>query len=93
MSLMELAKDMKMNVEVRPVPVDELSDFQEAGACGTAAVITPIRKIVDPDTNKIYEYSKDGKPGNVSTKLYNRLTAIQFGEEPDIFNWTTKVDL
>ena len=87
MSLMDLARKMGMKVEKRPVPVEELSSFDEVGACGTAAVITPIRKIVDPENNTIYEYCKDGNPGPVSTELYNSLTAIQNGDKEDAFNW------
>lgn len=86
-SLMELARDMGMKVEQRPVPVEELAEFDEVGACGTAAVITPIRKIVDSDMNITYEYGKGNEPGPVSSMLYRKLTAIQFGDEPDKFNW------
>jgi len=92
MSLMDLARHMGMIVEKRPVLVEELSTFEEAGACGTAAVITPIRKIIDPDFNTFYDYCKDGNPGPVSTKLYNRLTAIQNGDEEDVFNWIDYVE-
>lgn len=88
MSLQELCGDMGIAVERRPVLFDELPTFEEVGACGTAAVITPIRKIVDPEENRIYEYCRDGQPGPVSTRLYNKLTAIQNGEEPDLHGWT-----
>ena len=44
MSLRTLAEDMGMKVEVRHVPIEELETFDEVGACGTAAVISPIRK-------------------------------------------------
>lgn len=91
-SLVALSGDMGMKVEVRPIPVDELAEFEETGACGTAAIITPIKKIVDPDMNRIYEYCKDGNPGPVSTKLYKKLTAIQFGDEPDIHGWIEIVE-
>jgi branched-chain amino acid aminotransferase len=87
MSLMQLAKSLGMVVEKRPVSVEELSSFDEVGACGTAAVITPIRKIVDPESNVIYEYCKDGNPGPVTAKLYNRLVDIQYGDENDFFGW------
>jgi branched-chain amino acid aminotransferase len=90
-SLQQLSQDLGMKVERRPVSFDELPTFEEVGACGTAAVITPIRKIVDPDHNKIYEYCRDGKPGPVSTRLYNKLVAIQNGEEPDPHGWTELV--
>jgi branched-chain amino acid aminotransferase len=92
MSLQQLCRDMGMEVECRPVPIDELSSFEEVGACGTAAVITPIRKIVDPDTNAIYGYCSDGKPGPISTKLYQRLNAIQTGDEPDVHGWVDILD-
>lgn len=87
MSLQQLCKDMGMKVEKRQIPFEELSTFEEVGSCGTAAVITPIRKIVDPDTNKIYEYCCDGKPGPVCTKLYNQLVSIQNGDESDPYGW------
>jgi branched-chain amino acid aminotransferase len=92
MSLLEIAASIGMKTERRPVPVEELSTFIEAGACGTAAIISPIAKIIDPDKNKIYEYCKDGQPGPESLKLYNRLTSIQNGDAPDPFGWVTFVE-
>ncbi|MDD4214580.1 MAG: aminotransferase class IV, partial [Bacteroidales bacterium] len=92
MSLRTLAEDMGLVVEQRPVAVEELSDFDEVGACGTAAVISPLKKIQDRDTGKVYEYCKDGNAGPVSTKLYNRLRAIQYGEEPDKFGWNLVIE-
>jgi branched-chain amino acid aminotransferase len=89
MCIQQLGKDMGLTIERRQVPFEELDTFEETGECGTAAVITPIRKIVDPDTNKIYEYCKDGKPGPVSTRLYNKLVSIQNGDEPDPYGWTS----
>ena len=92
MSLIEIAGSMGMKTERRQVPVDELSSFTEAGACGTAAVISPIGKIFDPEKNKIYEYCKNGEPGIQTLKLYKKLTSIQNGDEPDPFGWVTIVD-
>jgi branched-chain amino acid aminotransferase len=92
MSLIEIAKSLGMKTERRPVPVEELSSFTETGACGTAAVISPIAKIVDPDKNIIYEYCRNGEPGPETLKLYNKLVAIQNGDEPDPFGWITIVD-
>jgi branched-chain amino acid aminotransferase len=86
-SLQTLAADMGMKVEKRHIPVEELSEFDETGACGTAAVISPIGKIVDLEKNIIYKYCKDGLPGPVSTKLYKRLVDIQYGDEADKFGW------
>lgn len=91
MSLIEIAKSLGMKTERRRVPVEELSAFEEVGACGTAAVISPIGKIVDPDMKKIYEYCGDGKPGPATMKLYNKLTGIQNGDEKDEFGWMTVV--
>ena len=91
-SLQQIARDMGMKVEVRPILEVELSTFEEAGACGTAAVISPIEKIDDLENGKSYVISKDGKPGPWSTKLYNHLRKIQLGEEPDVHNWVTVLD-
>ncbi len=91
-SLMQLARDMGIEVEQRHIPIEELESIQEAAACGTAAVASPVAEIDDLDTGKKYVVSKDGKPGPVVTALYNRLRAIQLGEEEDIHNWNTIVD-
>lgn len=92
MSLMGIAEEMGMKTERRQIPVEELSEFSETGACGTAAVISPIAKIFDPDKNKIYEYCRNGEPGPVSLKLYNKLIALQNGDEADPFRWITVLD-
>ena len=89
-SLMQLAEDMGMKVERRPIDVEELSTFQEAGACGTAAVISPIERLDDPETGHSYVFGKE--PGPVSTKLYHALRAIQLGEAEDKHNWNTILD-
>ena len=90
-SLMQLAEDMGLKVERRQIPEEELATFEEAGACGTAAVISPIERIDDLDTHQSFVFSKDGKPGPICTKLYKKLTAIQYGIEPDTHGWTTVV--
>ncbi|MCD7710899.1 MAG: branched-chain amino acid aminotransferase [Porphyromonadaceae bacterium] len=92
MSLMQLAKDLGMKVERRPVPEEELSSFEEAGACGTAAVISPIERIDDLENKKSYVIAKEGKPGPICTKLYNKLRAIQYGDEQDVHGWVTILD-
>jgi branched-chain amino acid aminotransferase len=92
MSLIEIAESLGMKTERRRVPVEELSTFTETGACGTAAVISPIGKIVDPEKNMIYDYCKDGNPGPATMKLYNKLIAIQYGETKDEFGWMTVVE-
>ena len=91
-SLQQIAKDMGLKVEIRPVPEEELLTFEEAGACGTAAVISPIERIDDLETGKSYVFAKDGKPGPVLTELYNRLRAIQYGDAADDYGWVTIVE-
>ena len=91
-SLMQLAEDMGMIVEQRAIPEEELSTFEEAGACGTAAVISPIERIDDLEKGTSYVFAKDGKPGPVCTALYNKLRAIQYGDEPDTHGWITFVE-
>jgi branched-chain amino acid aminotransferase len=91
-SLIQLAKDMGMKIERRKIAVEELADFEEVGACGTAAVITPISRIDDYDTGKSYIFTKNDEPGKVCLKLYNALKAIQYGEVPDPYGWTTIVE-
>lgn len=90
-SLMQIAEDFGMKVERRQIPEEELATFEEAGACGTAAVITPISYIDDLETGKRYTFSKDGKPGPISTRLYHHLRGIQYGTEEDKHGWTTVV--
>lgn len=91
-SLVQLAQELGLKTERRPVLLEELETFEEVGACGTAAVISPIARIDDIDTGKSYLYSKDGEPGPISVKLYNKLRAIQYGEEPDKFGWITFIE-
>lgn len=89
---MVLAEEMGMKVEQRKVPLEELSTFEEAGACGTAAVISPIGRIDDMDTGESYIYSKDGQPGKTCLKLYKKLKGIQYGDEPDLYGWIEIID-
>lgn len=91
-SLMQLAKEMGIKVERRHITVDELEHIEEAAACGTAAVASPVAEIDDLDTGKKYVVSKDGQPGPIVTALYNKLRAIQYGDEPDNYGWITIVE-
>ena len=89
MSLITLADELGLRPERRPVPVEEIFDFQEAGCCGTAAVITPVGSITW--RNRTVVYSKDGQPGRYCTELYEKLTAIQVGDAPDPYGWVRRV--
>lgn len=92
-SLQQLARDMGIEVEARHITVDELAEVQEAAACGTAAVASPVGEIDDLDTGVKYVIARDGKPGPITTKLYNQLRAIQLGEAPDVHGWNTVLDI
>lgn len=85
LSVRRLARDMGLGVEHRPVAVDELSTFDEAGALGTAAGITPVGTIVY--RGQEFVYSQDGRAGPVTTHLYEHLMAIQTGEAEDPYGW------
>ncbi|MFA5418375.1 MAG: branched-chain amino acid aminotransferase [Bacteroidales bacterium] len=87
MSLETIANDIGLKVERRRVPFEELETFEETGACGTAAIISPIKRIFDRINNKNYEYGNIAGP--YSTKLYLTLRAIQEGEIEDKHQWTT----
>lgn len=93
MSLMTIAKDLGMEVEKRPVEFEEIFTFDEAGACGTAAVISPIGEIVDEDLNRKVVYGDGKTVGTVSQKLYDLLRGIQYGEVEDKHNWNTIVHI
>ena len=91
-ALQQLARDMGIEVEERHVTIDELKNATEAGACGTAAVISPIGTIRDIDAGTDYVISPDRKPGPVCTALYERLNAIRLGEYPDEHGWNIVVE-
>ncbi len=77
MSLETIAADLGLRVERRPVHVRELDSFVEVGACGTAAVITPIQSLRYKD--KVHAYGEEGVAGPTLVRLYRRLLGIQCG--------------
>lgn len=87
MSLLEIAKDLGIPTERRRIAVEELSEFAEVDACGTAVVITPISEIHYGD--KVYQYGQECGP--ISKQLYDRIRAIQDGEYPDTHHWLFEV--
>ncbi len=89
-SLMTLAREMGMRVVRRHIRIEELANFTECGACGTAAVIAPISRVIDPDKGITYEFGD--KPGKVSTRLYQALQDIQYGRTEDKHNWCRIID-
>lgn len=78
-SLVHVAKEyLNLEVEEREVYLDEVKDFAECGLCGTAAVISPVGKIVDHG-KEICLASGMNEMGPVTKKLYDTLTGIQMG--------------
>jgi len=92
MSLQVLAEEIGLTVEKRKIPIEELETFEEVGACGTAAVISPVKRIVDEGNNKEYFFGNDCQPGSACMALYNRLVDIQFGDRTDKYQWISFVD-
>ena len=93
-SVISLLNHFGYDVEERPVSIEEIKAasrdglLEEAFGTGTAAVISPIGVLaVD---NEILELS-DGKIGELSQKLYDALTGIQYGDSEDVFNWIERV--
>ena len=95
MSCVDILKDWGYNVSERRISVDELvkaydeGRLLEAFGSGTASVISPIGELRVGD--KIMEINH-GEIGDLSQKLYDELTGIQWGKRPDKFGWTVKVD-
>lgn len=89
-SLMHVAEHyLKMKVEERDVLIDNLSEFIEAGACGTAAVISPIGGIQVKD--KLHVFHSTTEVGPVTKKLYDTLVGIQIGDVEAPEGWIVKV--
>ena len=79
-----------MKVTQRPVKLSELGDFAECGLCGTAAVISPVGKIVDHDT-EICLPSGMEEMGPITKKLYDTLTGIQMGRIKAPEGWIKEI--
>ncbi len=84
-SLMQLAEHLGYGSERRPISVSELETFDEAGAVGTATVITPVSEIHYKGTD--YHFGESDKAGPIITELYDTFQNIQTGVVEDTFNW------
>lgn len=91
-SLQEIAKYKGMNVEKRQIVLEELSTFEEAAQCGTAAVLTPIYSIYDPLNSKEYTFGSSDEVGKVCNDLYTTLVGIQYGDYEDPFGWVEIIE-
>ena len=85
LSLQTIAADLGLRVEHRPVPWSEVESFAEVGACGTAAVITPIHSITRGD--KTLRFGSPDRPGPTLQRLYDEIRGIQYGRRPDRHGW------
>ncbi|MCQ2556846.1 branched-chain amino acid aminotransferase [Ligilactobacillus equi] len=89
-SLLVVAQDLGLNPQEVRIPFDEVDDLVEAGAMGTAAVISPVGSLTYNDEKHVF-YSET-EAGPITTKLYETLTGIQNGDLPDTHNWTVPVE-
>ena len=90
-SLMYVAEHyLGLEVEEREVHIDELKDFAECGLCGTAAVISPVGKIVDHGKEICFPSGME-EMGPVTKKLYDTLTGIQMGRIEAPEGWICKI--
>ncbi|MFI3294733.1 MAG: branched-chain amino acid aminotransferase [Rikenellaceae bacterium] len=89
LSLRDIARYVGMDVECRDIPVSELSEFEECGACGTAAVIAPIEEVFDPRDGKKYSYHCVGDKTMVIYQFYKDL---QVGLREDQWGWNVVIE-
>lgn len=91
-TLIEIAVDLGVRTEQRPIDIAELTTaddrFEEAFACGTAASVVPIGSVTTADGRHVIS---DGRPGGLTTRLREELAAIQYGDRPDPRHWTSTV--
>lgn len=84
-SIMHIAKEkLEMDIEERRISIDEVMKADEVFCAGTAAIISPIGSITYDGKEYIFS---NGDVGNVTRKLYDILTGMQFGTDSDPFNW------
>jgi branched-chain amino acid aminotransferase len=93
-SLMDIAaKELGLVTEARPINLrEEVDSFLELGACGTAAVLSPVGKLWF-DNHWHHFYADGKKVGPVMTALYTKLSQLQKGEGEDTYKWTCEVPL
>lgn len=90
-SILYIAENyLDLKVTERPVKLEELEDFKECGLCGTAAVISPVGKVVDKDKEIEFPSGMD-EMGEVTKKLYDTLTKMQLGDIEAPEGWIRKI--
>ncbi len=94
-SIMTLLREWGFRVSERTIGMEEIisahgrGDLREMFGCGTAAVITPVGELGWKGESLIIN---NGQPGEVSRRLFDAITAIQYGRAPDPHGWMTPVD-
>lgn len=88
-SLFALAADLGLSAERRPIEITEIESFDEIGAVGTAAVVTPVNLL--HFRGKDYHFGDGEHAGPVITKLYQKLTSIQTGDASDTHGWLEEI--
>lgn len=89
-SLQILAQDMGYEIVKEDIAIDSVEQFSEVGACGTAAVITPIASITHGE--KKYSFGNPDKAGDTLTALFKELQGIMYGDIDDRHNWMFRID-
>jgi branched-chain amino acid aminotransferase len=89
-TLMQLAADRGMDVQRRDIDIVEVGELEEAGACGTAVVITAVTRILH-GSDLIEIGSDPDAVGPRLQSLYEEVRAIQYGEKPDKYGWCQEV--
>jgi branched-chain amino acid aminotransferase len=90
-TLMRLAADRGMDVQIREIDISEVGELEEAGACGTAVVITAVTQILYG--SELIQIGPDPKVVGPRLKsLYEEVRGIQFGELPDKYGWCQEVE-
>lgn len=90
-SLQTLASDMGLTIVKEPILLESLPQFAEVGACGTAAVITPVYAIHYRE--KVYHFGKPDEAGPTLTSLFQQLQGIQYGDIEDRHGWLREIPL
>jgi branched-chain amino acid aminotransferase len=93
-SLMKIAVEEGLTVEARDIKVSELNNYDEVLAVGTAVVVTPVGSVTQLDEDgkeTVYEFGEK-KIGETTKRLYQRVRAIQSGDEEDKFGWNYKIE-
>ena len=94
-SIITLLREWGFRVSERPIGMDEIisahgrGELRELFGCGTAAVITPVGELGWKGESLVVN---NGKPGEVSERLFTAITDIQYGRAPDPHEWMTSVD-